>query len=291
MNNLFWNNSSASGLCDRLLDICLMSTFAKMNKSYLYFFWQSVNNGGQYSWDDGEKKVVWDDVRYEDYKLENFLKFFNLPKNLIINQYPDVYDVFSNYLGGVYSPFSFYETFLSENFELSSFIKEFYNTLSEITPTNYLLDLTKDIELPELSVHLRRKDKIRKIEDEHSLNFEKIYELNNLTIQSIDGFIKTNHNLKIYFCSDDFEEKEKFNKKYKNNIINFHHKSNLVEDTYVDMYLLSKSNNIILSQKHSNFSIFCSLLNNTNLIYFYEDSPIEKFGFNKLNNFKKFIGE
>jgi len=38
--------------------------------------------------------------------------------------------------------------------------------------------------------------------------------------------------------------------------------------------MLSQSKKIIMSQKHSNFSIFSSLIRETELIYFYKDNNL-----------------
>ena len=57
-----------------------------------------------------------------------------------------------------------------------------------------------------------------------------------------------------------------------------------IEKTYVDLYLLSQSKNIVLSQKHSNFSVFASQINRVRLFYFFKDNDMIKNG-----NFKNAV--
>lgn len=285
MNNILWTSSPSSGLCDRLIDISLMSTYAKIKNSNLFFNWETVHNGNVYSWNDGQDNISWDNIRYEDYKYENLINYFILPKNLYVNQHSHENEKFSVYLGGTFSPLTFYNRFIDKKLNFDYFINEFFSVMSEFTPTKILEELTDNIEFPDVSIHLRRKDKIRIDNDDHSTNYKELDNLNNMTIRLVESIIIENPKIKIYFCSDDLNEKNKYNEIFKKNTIEFKHENYNVSDTYVDIMILSNSKLIVMSQKHSNFSIFSSLINKTKLIYFYDDCPIVNNGYSELGFF------
>jgi hypothetical protein len=264
-----------------------MSSYSKIKNCDLYFNWEIVHDGGKYFWENEGEIMTWNKVRYEDYKFENFIEYYTLPKNLIINKTPKYFISFDSYLGGVYSPFNFHETFLKNDLDINEFIEVFFNTIKEFTPTEKLLSLVNKIEIPTLSVHLRREDKIRDFTDDGSINKKDLENLDNITTDFIYNFLKKNKNSKIYFSSDSPSIKEKYNNLFSENIINFQNKNENFFDTYIDIYLLSVSENILMSQIHSNFSIFPSLINKSKLFYFYSRCPIIDYGYHNLNFFYK----
>jgi hypothetical protein len=282
MNNIYWTHSTESGLCDRLIDLTLMSTYAKIKKSNLYLNWKIVHSGQKYLWDinDGITKE-WDEVRYRDYLYENLKQYLNLPDNIHIGQ-GTYNEIFPYYLGGVHSPYSFYMQFLKNKVTIEEFVNTYFSVISEFSPTEKLNKLIEDVTIPNLSVHLRRRDKIRMDTDGGSLHPKELDDLNKMTILFIDNFISKNKNTKIFFCSDDEDVLNMFTEKYSNNVIKPPSFNNTIEKTYFDIILLSKSSNILMSQKHSNFSLFSSLLGKTNLYYLYEDCMLTRNGFNHL---------
>ena len=222
-----------------------------------------------------------------DYTYDNFIKYLKLPENIKINKIPENYEDFNSYLGGIYSPFSFHKQFLLNDVTENEFIDIFFEQCSQIQPTGELIDLVKNIEIPDITIHLRRKDKIRAVEDNHSLNFNELDNLNNKTINFINSVIESN--TKLYFASDDIFEKLKYEKIYKNNIIADFEFSNDVQKTYIDFYLLMQSKTIIMSQKHSNFSLCPSLIRKNNLIYFYNNSPIIEMNYSNFSFIKNYL--
>ena len=88
--NIIWTNSTNSGLGDRLIDISLMSAYAKVLKSDLYFDWKIFTNGGVHEWNFNQsEKKKWEDIRFVDYLYENFSRYFSLPKNIHVNKFVD----------------------------------------------------------------------------------------------------------------------------------------------------------------------------------------------------------
>ena len=90
--------------------------------------------------------------------------------------------------------------------------------------------------------------------------------------------------MRVYFASDCDETKETYENDYKNRCIDEIEMNDDIEHTYVDLYMMSRSKNIILSQRHSSFSLFASMMTGTNLIYLYNDSIICKNGYNTFDN-------
>ena len=110
MNKIFWNNSTLSGLCDRLMDLFLMSTYARVQNKNLLLEWKL-----QSRFTDLQLKT-WSKDRFEDYKKENFTRYFNLPNNILFldeNNFEGVEIVFDHYLGGMYSAKTFYQEYCS----------------------------------------------------------------------------------------------------------------------------------------------------------------------------------
>ena len=121
-NTILWTNSPLSGLCDRLIDFFLIATYSKLNESNFISVWKPLHTNtrdGKSSYqtneNDNQISKFFKEVRYSDYKHENFLKYFQLPKNTLIENKKEVLTSISNlswfdgYIGGVESPITFYE--------------------------------------------------------------------------------------------------------------------------------------------------------------------------------------
>jgi hypothetical protein len=266
----------------------MLSTYAKILNCNLYFPWVDCpftigSSNPTYHYRQGENKA-WDKVRHEDYKFENYTEYFNLPKNVKINEtVNNPTHLFTEILGGCVSPVLFYTKFLSNICSLAYFNDAFRETMREFTPTDKLKLLVEGNQKPNISVHLRRTDKINVNGDYHSfMTYEGLDTLNQKTQEVVNKLYSSDK--LIYFSSDDINELDKYHKLYPNHIQ--HNISCLpIEKTYIDLYTMSVSEYIILSQIHSNFSVFASYINETKLIYLYEDSMIRTQQFNKSTNF------
>ena len=133
---------------------------------------------------------------------------------------------------------------------------------------------------------MRREDKIRLTDiDGVVLDYRELSNINVLTENVIDSYLEKNPNDKILFCSDDNDEKIKWEEKYKNNVIIPPIFDYDYEQTYYDTYIMSISDNILLSQRYSGFSMFASFLNKKNFIYLLNDGQITKKRYSDLDNF------
>ena len=85
-------------------------------------------------------------------------------------------------------------------------------------------------------------------------------------------------------CSCDINIKNIYYKYYdKYNIIKIDNDSYI--QTYIDLYIMMQSKIIILSQRHSSFSLLCALKNRNTFVYMYDDDIINKSKYSDLNNF------
>ena len=153
-----------------------------------------------------------------------------------------------------------------------------------------MLNIVKNYPKPKVGVHLRRTDKI---DNQHScgVNSYELVKLNINTCGVVDKFLK--YGKCIYISSDSEREFNNYLNRYKENCINENiplEKS--IEKTYVDIYMLSLCDYVIMSQYHTNFSVFAAMINRNKVIYFYENAMIEHAQYILLDNFiyyKNFI--
>lgn len=266
MSEIIFINTIPSGLGDRFMDIILYytySSFLKYNK--MYYIWNK-----NYS--------------YECLNINLIKKYLELPNNLIIDteeniniDKKNIFDV-QKYKCGTSSIFSFINYFLKDiNNDLSNlflenkeeekkFIKLYFNNFKKIKLKNIPINISNEIlNKKYLLIHLRRTDKIHDDPHRHGTNKLELEELNIKT----EKYILDNKSNYEYICfiSDDNNIKNKYLNKFKNKfkIINFG--INNSEQPFLDLYLITKSDKIFMSQKFSQFSILGSLIGNKQLNY------------------------
>jgi hypothetical protein len=271
--SLVWTNPSKSGLGDRFLDILIMLTYAKVQNRDLKMHYPEQ----PFTFTEFEKtRPIY---RLEDYKLENIHKYMKLPQSLhIMNssiQCESGDTTFSEYIGGRYSPFDIYNSYRPD-ISIYNFISIYLSLASEIS-FNFDYDLKKYG--PYITVHLRRTDKVWDHcgNDHHGIKTNEVNDLNTRTCIVIDELISRGYK-SIYFCGDDESVVNEYIAKYKDqlNIIN---EDIIIDDevkkVYFDLYMLSNSKFIVLSQRHSSFSLFASMIKQTPLIYLYHGDILE----------------
>lgn len=271
--SLIWTNPTRSGLGDRFLDILIMLTYANVHNKTLKLKYP------EQPFDNTDIERARPTYRREDYKLENIQKYMSLPNALkLYLTEPPIEpndEPITDYFGGRYSPFDIHNKYRL-NIPIYDFISTYYNVASEIK-----FNLNYDLEKygPYISVHLRRTDKVWDHcgNDHHGIKSHELSDLNEKTCHVINEFISRGYK-SIYFCGDDKRIIEDYSLKYKDKIkiIN----EDIVADddihnVYLDLYMLSNSKFIILSQRHSSFSLFASMLRQVPLIYLYHGDIIE----------------
>lgn len=288
-NSVLWTKPSNTCLGDRLLDTMILATYAKLLDADLYFPWVDCpftvvgDVNPTYSSKEGETKE-WDKVRFDDYKFENYTQYFNLPKNIKINEVVDnPTHLFHSILGGCTSPLLFHKLYMSNICSVENFEMTFREIMSEFTPKDKLLSLVKDRPKPDVSVHLRRTDKINTHGDYSTfMTHDGLDHLNQITHDVVNKLYDGKKS--FYFSSDDVGERDRYHMAFPNHIEHYVECSSM-EKTYIDLYTLSISDYIILSQVHSNFSIFASYINKAKLVYLYDHCLIVDREFKLSDNF------
>lgn len=275
---IIWANSSLSGLCDRFVDLFLMAALARTLKSDLVVLWKINRN-----FTDRQLKV-WDKARFEDYKYENFSQYFNLPDCVKIIAEEDFsnYDltdhvIFPDYLGGIYTSSSFYQRYMSKICDFETFDATHKQVLREFTPKQKLLDLIGEIPELDLAIHLRRGDKVNESPNNVEISKDSLCDLDDMTRAYVDKEISYLDKPNLFICSDEEKFLSEYELRYSDlgcNIFKLSRECTRVERTYVDLFLLSRSKTIVMSQKHSNFSLFASQINGASLVYFYANNPM-----------------
>jgi len=285
--SIIWNNSTLSGLGDRLNDILILSTFAKIKNKKLKLIWrtQDFNPNCEFA-------IKRPSFRKKDYLLENLTKYIKLPKNIIIYkegtniESNDQDELFTNYIGGVHSPITFFDTYNDKSiFKIEDFINIYYSQANNI---KFLIDIDLNKYNKIISIHLRRTDKLHvKEADTHGVSIDKIHILDDLTFNLIEKFINDGYK-NFYFAGDDINYIKQYIEKYNEriNILNYKLRddSEEIKNTYLDLYIMANSEYIILSQRHSSFSLLASMINKAKLIYLFNDDIIEYTNYKSLPN-------
>lgn len=254
MNDLYCTNLANSGLGDRITDMMILYTYGKIKKyNKIYFKWE-------YS------------PAYEFLNnIDNILYHIEFPKDfIIINNLDnlDNIDIFEEKLG-VISIYLFIDKYMINDSEdlKNIFIEKYFELFIKINFKNIPINIidtfnSKDI----ITIHLRRTDKISLNPYVHGTIDDELNILNNKTKDFINYCILKNDN-KICFISDDDNIKQNYINEFKNkcNVIFFN--INNYSQVFIDLYCLSNSKKIFMSQKFSTFSILGSLIRGTELYY------------------------
>lgn len=296
--NFIYCNSNLSGIGDRLFDIILLYSFAKfIGCNNFYLNWKvnnndMVGNSSIYSKLRNEKTPY----RSKDYLLENLQNFLLLPNDIFFVTEEELKEkinkdniIFTEYLGLQYSIFTFIEKFLpniSEQ-EKIKFTVLYYNNYKKVTFKNIPENIKQTfLNNNVVTIHLRRSDKV--VDDggvTDGIETKDLNELDTITENFINKCIQNGDN-NICFISDEKTIKDKYIEKFKDkcNVIFFN--GDDISQTYYDLYCLSASKKILMSQMFSVFSIFGSLSGKSTLYYIYNKKRIIDLQFNKYYNIK-----
>jgi len=273
---IIWLNSTLSGLCDRFIDLFLMVAMAKIMKAELTVLWKINSNFTEH------QLKTWGKVRFEDYKHEIFLQYFEMPSNLKLvsekdleNLSPQDYVIFNDYIGGVLTPQEFYSRYLRDLCSMHEFESAYRQSLSEFKPKQKLLDLLSFNDEIDVAIHLRRGDKVNNNPNVVEIANDELENLDRMTMSCVDKLLSDVKNPSIFICSDDPSSIESYRARYSQKdcrIISVGPNVTDIEKTYVDLFLMTQSKAIVMSQKHSNFSLFASQVKSRKLLYFYRDN-------------------
>ena len=270
--SIFWKNPSETGIGDRLLDLLNFTTYAAVKGKHL----KCVYPFQPFTFTDYEKSRP--TYRLEDYKLSNIKTYMNLPESLHLYLYKHEVGEFDEVIEATHyndSPFTFHERlkppcsifqFVQQYLEFASSIS--FNLPHPFTPTT-----------PYMTVHLRRTDKVWDYKDNihHGIQVHELDELNTKTMRVMDELIRRGIQ-SVYFCGDDRDVIDFYSSIYSDRLHVLNHQIKLgdeIEQVYFDLHMLANSSWIILSQRHSSFSLFASMIKQAKLVYLYESDTIE----------------
>lgn len=291
MQNFVYKKSNKSGIGDRLIDIILVYTYCKyLNCNKLFLHWyegdELIGNGNDiYS----QARIKKTPNRKYDYLLKNFNKFVELPNDIIfvtIYQLNKLADdktnniFFDEYLGVRYTVYEFIKHY--EIKDKKTFENMYFENFKKITFKNIPDEIINIFNVDNIiTIHLRRGDKV--VNDNGITNNITYYDLENLdnkTEKYITNLI--DKNIKVCIVSDEKDKRDEYLNKFKNLL---YFDGDNVSQTYIDLFCLSKSSEILLSQKFSSFSILACLINCSKLNYILDGEIINKFS--KYKNIQK----
>jgi hypothetical protein len=282
---LLYLNPPDSGLGDRLLDILLLYSYS-LYKCYtgIYLHWEYNN-----SFDQSRQCL----------KLEHLLSYIEFPANIhfvtkeTLTELSTDTDVilFKDIVGAdsIYGfinkhvpamPLTEQQTFIDLYFSVFKLIK-FKNIPNEITDVFN----TQSI----VTIHLRRTDKVNNVSAAHGVSIDELQLLDTKTEEYIQLRIKQGKSICI--VSDDMHSKHKYIHKFKDlaKIIYFD-TGDQVTQAYYDYYCLAHSDEILMSQKFSTFSITASLIGKKKQLFYIFDYG-RLFHYNSIAyNFNKYPG-
>lgn len=282
MTNMIYRYSNKSGIGDRLIDTILVYTYCKyLNCNKLFLHWyednEVIGNGNNIH---SIARINKTPNRKYDYLLKNLNKFLVLPNDIIFVTIDNINKligdnnniILDEYLGVRYTLYNFMNKYNIENKNI--FENMYFENFKKITFNNIpdeIINIFKSNNV--ITIHLRRGDKVINDNGEaNGVTINGVKSLNNITELYIKNLI--DKNIKVCIVSDEKIERNKYLKKF-NNLLYFD--GDNISQTYIDLFCLSNSSEIFLSQKFSSFSIFASLINSSKLNYILDGEKINQF--------------
>jgi len=174
--------------------------------------------------------------------------------------------------------------------EQQAFIETYFNVFKQIKFRNIPPEITHIFDTQTIvTVHLRRTDKVNNSIAAHGVSMNELQFLDTKTEDYILSRIKQGRSICI--ISDDMSIKHQYIHKYKDmtKIIYFD-TGDQVTQAYYDYYCLAHSDEILMSQKFSTFSITASLIGKKKQLFYIFDHG-RLFDYNTITyNFNKYPG-
>jgi hypothetical protein len=287
---LLYLNPPDSGLGDRLLDILLLYSYALYKCcSGVYLHWEYNNSFNQ------SRQCL---------KLEHLHTYIEFPTNIhfvskeiITELSKDIDTILFKDIVGADSIYGFINRHMPtiSLTEQQTLIETYFNVFKQIKFRNIPPEITHIFNTQTIvTVHLRRTDKVNNAVAAHGVSIDELEFLDTKTEDYIFSRIKQGMNICI--VSDDISIKHQYINKYKDmaTIIYFD-TGDQVTQAYYDYYCLAYSNEILMSQKFSTFSITASLIGKKKQLFYIFDhgrlfhSNTITYNFNKYPGFIHFI--
>jgi hypothetical protein len=251
METLVVNNFTLSGYGDRMLDLLCLIAYARAKRMRLHIRWEDFKG-----MEDFKDIPSW---RFQDTKLEHFLMFFRLPSEVQLSYdgIPNPTHEWRQYLGGVYSPTSFYEQVVSNQLGLT--LSEWLEIVDDVK-SELKFKVPKYVpERPYVTVHLRRTDKLRGVCATQIVKDELAF-LNQETFAAIQT-AKDSGYTDFYIATDDPSARDEYVWYIESigcRVIQPPNTHGLLS-SYYDTWMMRSSSLIIPSMRYSTFSMFPSV--------------------------------
>lgn len=249
--HLFWTQPTISGLGDRIIDIIYLLSFARIKKQKLCFYWPEF-----------KMKTIDASHRKKDILLDNIRQYINFPYDVVFNEMPCDHEKYDSYLGAGADTRGFYQRF-KDHCSFAEYERSYKSVVKDITFKDPILSYINTLPEKFISFHIRRTDKVRP--DTHDGCFitnNELSGLNQLTHKAIKFYIEEGYN-DFFLCSDADESKSEFIEhlqKENKNILTIPNNLEKWQQTFYDLAIMSKSKEIIISQRYSSFSILAGKL-------------------------------
>jgi len=247
-----WNKPTESGLGDRLMDMRLVVTYARLNSAQLLLVWPKF-----------EAKSIDAEHRRTDILVGNVLKYLTFPKEVAFDSSP-ADEIFPNYLGGGVDNHDFWHAYLQGSCSFETFITTLDQVTSEFGFCEAVNSFTSSLPATFVSFHVRRSDKVRNEgwpTDNHMVKAAELPELDALTIRAIDRHLSEGCQ-HMFFCGDEDAKTQLFIEHASSkgaNIIRLPEMQKW-ETTFYDMAVMTKSSANVVSNRRSSFCLFPSLV-------------------------------
>lgn len=277
-SSLLATEISKSGLCDKLIDVITLSSYTHFTNKTLVI--------PKIVFEQADRTKNFSPSRYHDILVENLeslmdfdgkVKFID---NNQLNEYSTC-EVFNTYLGGCYPILDFYQKWLSDICSLDQYLDYFKTEISKhfsFTPI-YGLPLL-NVNNSYIGLHLRRTDKVSQHPDYGQIHLQELNECDTNTKKACLDLIARGYE-DFYVCGDDKEVcleyiqflKDNGGRNIKSSSIDF--ETTGWQKSYVDLYYLRNCYAIIMSCKHSNFSLVPSILGNKKIITVFDEEKLQ----------------
>jgi hypothetical protein len=248
----FATKLSKSGLCDRLVDITLHHAVALSKGKQLRISSHDLNvvaNNFSFS-----------ESRRQDTLYENMKQCITFAPSIVVDGDCSNEESCNEYYGGCRPIVSLYDSLFGTNSEVSldAFLREITQPILQFRE-----EFVKEacmVEEDWIGLHLRRTDKVSSHPDFGQMNGNELSTYNERTYIALEGCIARGIN-KFYIASDEESVCLTFAQYLRGKGCEV--ATSQVEGwkkTYVDLYNLSRCRAIIMSCRHSNFSIIPALL-------------------------------
>jgi len=268
--SLRWTAPTQSGIGDRLIDVILVLSLARLAKSHLYMVWPEPTQNEQINSKTPHRLV--------DVKVENISRYINLPSDLTIGDTTTpTTDRFEAGVGGDGNFHNFYVHYVPKEHSFYAFIQACKSTARDIQPCAEIEAWMHTLPNHYAAFHIRRGDKVRS--GKSCFDFvsdQDVNRLDEITRAQID--ICAAYGIQDYFiCGDEDHLTQPF-KDYVSktkgcNVITVPCVEKHVQ-TFYDLFGISFSSVVYVSTRYSSFSRVAGMIGRTTCMSVYEPSHV-----------------